>query len=124
MGDLTKNINRYEVACKCGVCSCETIDIKTAEVVQDACDHFADKLGFERVVLTINSAHRCKNHNKYVGGAHNSKHLLGSAVDIKIRYVTPKDLYEYLDKKHSRSLGIGLYNNFVHVDSRKEKARW
>lgn len=124
MGDLSKNISRYEVACKCGICTKETIDFETLNIIQDACDHFGKELGMKRVVLTINSAHRCKNHNTYVGGAPNSKHLDGSAADIRIRYVEPKQLFDYLDSKYPDHLGLGLYKNFVHVDSRREKARW
>lgn len=45
--------------------------------------------------ININSWYRCKELNAEVGGAENSKHLTGLAVDI--RY--DKDLLEYLKQK-------------------------
>ncbi|CAM0047366.1 hypothetical protein VPHK406_0067 [Vibrio phage K406] len=48
MGDLTKNISRHEVACRCGnkfgTCNAEAMDFETIAIVQDACDHFANNL--------------------------------------------------------------------------------
>ncbi|WP_027252051.1 D-Ala-D-Ala carboxypeptidase family metallohydrolase [Photobacterium halotolerans] len=124
MGDLTKNISRHELACKCGACDHQTADFETVMIVQDACDHFAEKLEVGKVVLNIHSAHRCYRHNDAVGGAKKSQHRLGSALDISIRNVLPKDVYAYLDAKYPDRLGLGLYDTFVHVDTRKGKARW
>lgn len=70
--------------------------------------------------LTINSAWRCKDHNKKVGGVPNSAHLTGHAVDIhcvdsSLRY----DMIEAL-------LAVGftriiVYPTFIHVDDAQDR---
>jgi uncharacterized protein YcbK (DUF882 family) len=73
--------------------------------------------------IRITSAYRSPTHNKKVGGATKSRHLKGDATDIQIQGMTSQeiaDLAEELDFK-----GIGIYNTFVHLDSRDgRKARW
>lgn len=124
MGDLTKNISRHEIACQCG-CGEDTIDFETVTVVQETCDHFAEKLGVDKVVLLITSGSRCDAHNKAEGGAKESQHPKNRAIDFKIIGVKPADVYDYLDKKYPNKYGIGRYNSFTHVDTRSTgKARW
>lgn len=124
MGDISKNISRHEVACKCG-CGYDTIDAETVSVVQDCCDHFADSLGVERVTLVINSGCRCDSHNNKVGGSKNSTHKKARAMDIKITPIQPEKVYEYLDKKYPGKYGIGKYETFTHIDTRSgAAARW
>jgi uncharacterized protein YcbK (DUF882 family) len=123
MGDITKNISRHEIACKCG-CGFDTIDYVTAYIVQSACDHFAKKLGVDRVYLYITSACRCLIYNISVGGAEHSYHPKARAIDHTINGVKPQALYEYYDNKYPDQFGVGLYTkeNFVHFDSRS--GRW
>ncbi|AHI61226.1 K1E myramoyl peptidase [Vibrio phage SHOU24] len=136
MGDLTKNISRHEVACKCdgrfGPCNAQTMDWETIQVVQEACDHFAKKLGLNKVTLIINSGCRCQPYNDKpkseggVGATKGSYHKLFCALDHKITQITPKELYEYYIEKYPGKYGIALYSKsgFVHLDSRPYKARW
>jgi len=122
MGSLSKNIDRSECSCKCG-CGFQTADIETVNVIQEACDYFAKKLGLDRVHATINSWCRCVKHNKSkdVGGAPNSKHLEGTAADWFIAEVSPKELYDYLTNKYPNKYGIGLYPGRIHFDCRPIK---
>lgn len=125
MGDLTKNISRHEVACRCGNCSCDTLDYETANVVQECCDFFATALGVPKVVLNVHSGHRCVAYNKRVGGAIGSQHVKGRALDISIAGVSPEMIANYLDTKYPQKYGIGTYHGFVHVDTRSgPPARW
>lgn len=72
----------------------------------------------------INSAYRTPTYNKKVGGATYSQHLYGTAADIRINGVKPKDLAAYIETLMPNYGGIGIYPTFVHVDIRKVKSRW
>lgn len=74
--------------------------------------------------VTINSSYRCEEYNAEVGGAKNSKHLLGIAADIVVKSVEPKLVYQFLDSVFPNSYGLGSYESFTHVDVRPNKARW
>lgn len=124
MTRLTKNISRHELRCKCGACQYMTIDYLTINMAQDACTHFEKVLGVDKVILNIHSAHRCPTHNKNVGGAKSSKHMLGMALDISIVGVPNEVLFDYFVNKYKGKFGIGLYKTFVHIDSREGCARW
>lgn len=70
--------------------------------------------------LKINSGYRSPAHNKAVGGAKFSQHLLGKAADISSNKYTPDQIYaavKLLQKEGKiRIGGIGRYNSFLHVD--------
>lgn len=117
MGDVSVHFSRHEFACKDG-CGLDTVDAETLRVLEGVRTHFNQP-------VTITSAHRCAARNKAVGGASNSQHLRGRACDIKVAYVDPKDVFEYLDKKYSDRYGIGSYTTFTHIDTRSNgPARW
>ena len=49
--------------------------------------------------IRVNSAYRCEKHNKEVGGAKNSRHLIGCAADITLVYATELlEPFKYLVK--------------------------
>lgn len=78
--------------------------------------------------VTIMSGYRSPQHNKNVGGASKSQHMMGMAADIKIPGMTPKQIYnkieELIGKGQMQQGGMGLYPTFVHYDVREGKARW
>lgn len=126
MGDLSKNLSRHEMACKCG-CGFDTVDIQLVEAIQDCCDHFGAEMG-SRAVLIVTGPNRCAKHNATIkNAAKNSQHIFGRAMDFKI-YVNgeqapPRVVYDYLADKYQ--YGIGLYSNRVHLDTRTNgPARW
>lgn len=123
---LSKNISRHELACSCG-CGFDSMDWETIDVVQDCCDHFADQLGLDRVVLDITSAARCYEHNRTpeVGSNDGSQHPRARAIDFKIRGVLPADVHAYLVASYPDTYGIGKYGSFTHIDTRSgAAARW
>lgn len=66
--------------------------------------------------LKVNSGHRCREHNLYVGGAAYSQHK-ALAVDLALSGHDPLQLY-----KNAISLGflgIGLGDSFIHLDLRR-----
>ena len=112
---LTKNFKSTEFDCKCSNCNKTTIDLDLPNMLQKIRDHF------KKPVL-INSGYRCSKHNSSVGGAYNSKHKTGQAADIRINGVKPLEIAKYAES--IGVLGIGLYDTFVHVDTRTKKSFW
>jgi len=70
----------------------------------------------------INSGYRTPEHNVRVGGSPKSYHLRGMAADIVVPGVVPGELAAAARKTGFR--GIGIYNNFLHVDIRENNAEW
>ncbi len=71
--------------------------------------------------IGILSAYRTEKHNKSVGGAKNSMHLEGKALDLKPpKGVSIGSFYSVIRAKADvfGVRGLGRYNTFVHVDIR------
>ena len=117
MGDLSQNFSRWEFSCNCG-CGFDTVDAMLLVVLQDLSDTY------NHMPVNISGPNRCPEHNKKVGGAKDSEHMKAKAVDIKVQRMSPQVIYNYLNKKYPNTFGIGIYVNRVHIDVRKEKARW
>lgn len=85
-----------------------------------------DELG--EPVFISGSGYRTKEHNKKVGGAKHSQHLVAKAADISVKSKTPRQLAKIIEKLIAkgkmRQGGIGVYPGFVHYDIRGKKARW
>lgn len=77
MGDLTKNFNKSEFACKCG-CGKDNINVDIANIAQAVRDYLG-------VAVRVNSGVRCEKHNKAAGGAANSYHVQGLAADLSCK---------------------------------------
>lgn len=74
--------------------------------------------------LIINSAFRTYNWNKKIGGAVNSQHLYGRALDIEPpNGMTVNEFYNIIHANHRelRINGLGKYNTFVHCDIRSTR---
>lgn len=113
---ISRFFKREEFACKCG-CGFDTIDTETLAVVEDVRIHFDSP-------VFINSACRCEEHNKKVGGKPKSQHVLARATDIDVKNVKPSEVQKFLKEQFPNKYGIGSYENFTHIDTRKNKARW
>ena len=113
---LSANFKVSEFACKDGS---DTIFISPGlvTVLQKIRDHF-------RKPVIINSAYRNDAYNKKVGGADYSQHKYGTAADIHINGVSPAAIALYAETIMPNMGGIGIYSSFVHVDVRKDRARW
>lgn len=126
MGNITKNISRHELRCRCGNCNYEYADYATIKAIQNACDFFAQKLGVNKVVLYISGPARCPAHNEAEGGEDDSMHLNGGALDHGIKGVSQRQLAAYYDRAYPHKFGVGTYSKkgFVHLDARPIAARW
>ncbi len=140
MGDLTKNISRHELSCRCG-CGYDIADFETVNILQVTADYFG-AVYQEKIIIDISGPNRCIEHNEtvqkkynvnYVPYSSKSKHIDGGAVDFKLFrkalngskiQILPKVIHSHLDKKYPNRLGLGLYNNRNHMDPRSTRARW
>ena len=113
---LSKNFHRDEFACKCG-CSFSTVDVELLEVLELIRKKFNKP-------IKINSACRCDEYNKKIGGSYGSKHRQGVAADIVVKGINPETVYNFINNYMPNSYGIGKYNSFTHIDVRNSKARW
>ena len=115
---LRSNFTRAELACPC----CGIAHISQAAL--DKLQALRDRMG----PLTINSAARCPQHNKSVGGAANSQHLstpqrASTAFDIALDGHDKQTLIDAARAVGFQGLGI-YYRSFVHVDDRGFDAVW
>lgn len=72
--------------------------------------------------LIINSGYRCKIHNTQVGGVPTSYHLFGFAADVTVPSMKMGELLKYA--QNIRFGGIGIYDNFLHLDIRPDPEFW
>lgn len=88
------------------------------QVLRDACNK----------PITILSGYRSVDRNKAVGGATKSQHMFANAADIQVKDMSPievKTLIEKLIKEGKmKQGGLGIYNDWVHYDTRGTVARW
>lgn len=91
------------------------------------CKRHLEPLRREFGPVTVFSGHRSPEHNKRVGGAPRSYHLAirgrhGAAADVACAEGVPADWHRFLNPRVAG--GLGLYRTFVHVDTRRGRARW
>lgn len=83
---------------------------------------------FLKKKIIITSGYRSFFQNKKVGGTPNSFHLLGKAADIQVEGLEPLKVKQTIENLIAQGKikqgGIGLYDDFIHYDTRGKKARW
>ena len=114
--NIAQNFKVREFACNDGS-DVIFIASELVEILQKIRNHFGR-------AVNINSAYRTPAYNRKVGGAIYSQHLYGTAADIRVTGVKPKDVAAYVETLIPNRGGIGIYPNFVHVDVRENKSRW
>ena len=113
---IATNFRAREFDCQGnGCCDTTIIDEKLVECLQQIRTHFG-----KPVYLT---AYRCETHNAMIpNAAKNSYHIYGQAADFHIDGVAPAEIAKYAES--IGVLGIGLYDTFVHIDTRTTKGFW
>lgn len=115
---LSANFKVKEFMCH-DYCDKVLIDIDLVSKLQDLRDYLGKP-------VTITSGYRTERYNKQCGGADNSYHLKGQAVDIYCTGVKP--IVIALWAEFNGLGGIGVYldrsQEFVHIDTRQNKYRW
>ena len=124
---LTAHFSEHEFNCPC--CNRRVIAERLPEALEDLRTLFCQEMK-QIVPIHLISAYRCKAHNKAVGGAEKSRHLLGQAADIhsygkKGTGISPEKMKELAEKIPDFNFGgIGIYDWGIHVDVRGYQARW
>jgi hypothetical protein len=107
--NVSNNFKASEFFCKCNLCQDQIIHATLIHRMQLLRDKIARP-------IVINSAFRCPRHNKDVGGAPKSQHLLGRAVDIIVGGMLPIEIARIAYRLGFS--GIGVATNFTHLDVR------
>ena len=121
---ITRNFNLSEFQCKSG-----------AEMPQEVLNNIIELAGNLQTIrehldrpIVITSGYRSPEHNESIGGATNSQHIYGKAVDIKVEGLSSQEVYDAIENIiHCGDIkegGLGLYSTWVHYDIRGTKARW
>lgn len=113
---IATNFRAREFDCQgTDCCSTTLIDEQLVDYLQQIRTHFG-----KPVYLT---AYRCKTHNdRTPNAASNSYHIYGRAADFHIDGVSPEEIAKYAESIGIK--GIGLYDTFVHIDTRDSKSFW
>lgn len=114
-----KHFKRSEFCCPCCQKGGEIMDMWLIWLLEVIRAHYNKP-------IIINSGYRCEKHNKEVGGAKNSQHLYGDAVDIRIQGGADYDeVAKWLrDEILTDWGGLGIAKNYIHIDLRDEKTTW
>jgi len=92
--------------------------LKVARVMEDIRKMYGD------VPIQINSWYRDPATNAAVGGASQSRHLSGDAVDFVVPGVSCFDVFARLDPWWGNKGGLASSSVFTHIDVRGYRARW
>lgn len=113
---IATNFRAREFDCQgTDCCSTTLIDEQLVDYLQQIRTHFG-----KPVYLT---AYRCKTHNdRTPNAASNSYHIYGRAADFHIDGVSTEEIAKYAESIGIK--GIGLYDTFVHIDTRDSKSFW
>lgn len=110
----SRSFSSKELQCRC--CGLNAVNEESLKLLQE----LRDLVGKPMIV---NSAYRCQDHNRAVGGAFNSQHLMGTAFDISMSNFKMSliniDKEDFIDM--AREIGftwIKDYGRFVHIDNR------
>ena len=124
MAKLTNNFTLQEFNSKCGRPIPNNVLPNIIELAKNL-QVLRDALGKS---ITITSGYRSPEHNAKVKGAKNSQHVKGTAADIKVKGMTPKEVALVIEgliaSGKMKEGGIGIYPTWIHYDIRGVKARW
>lgn len=102
-----------ELSCKCGGRHCRGEYFHNPDFL-DALEKLRACVGRPMV---ITSGRRCEGHNRAVGGARRSQHMLAIAVDVSLMGHDPVGLARFAVAAGFRGIGFG--RSFLHLDWRE-----
>lgn len=111
--DDIRYFTREEFRCHCGGKYCNGFPAEPQEGMVRALDTVRAHFG---KAFTPNSGVRCKTHNANVGGAYNSRHLYGKAVDFRVPGKTAEQVLAYLATLPGLGYCYDIDGTSVHMD--------
>lgn len=109
MATKSKYFSAAELQCPCcGQCNMNQKILDIADTI---------RFGLNKP-LTITSGYRCAKHNDAVGGAKDSQHLIGCAIDLKSNLEVDRFYIVSLALRNG-ARGIEVCDTHVHVDIRQ-----
>lgn len=118
---LTEHFAARELACRhCGRIPSLAVMQETAEWLE----RVREQLG--GYPMHVTSGCRCRVHNRAVGGATNSQHIYGMAVDFVLRGLSIPETQERGERLWVEGLirGLGTYRSWTHADRGPAGRRW
>jgi zinc D-Ala-D-Ala carboxypeptidase len=109
----SKHFSSEELSCKCGQCDGEMNEefLNRLEILRECYGR----------PMTLSSAYRCPEHNANEGGADNSPHMKGVAVDVAVAGINAYDLVSCAMKKGFSGVGVFQHGDwgkrFIHIDA-------
>lgn len=61
---------------------------------------------------------RCRIYNDQIGGAKDSRHLYGDAMDLSHLGWSGSDRHFFVEQAINLGMSVGIYSNFFHIDLR------
>lgn len=113
---ITPHFRLYEFGCRCGRCLGFPDDLDEIRETAEFAERIREALG--NLPVRISSGFRCKAHNAEVGGASNSLHLEGKAIDFGVKTLSPRTVQAILSKRRDLVKGLGKYPGWTHADRR------
>lgn len=113
------HFRKTEFRCKCNK-YCNGYPVRVDENLLVLLEAIREDIGNKPI--NINSALRCNQHNKNVGGSPGSQHKLGKAADIRSSVGVTK-VWQTANKLNTKG-GVGRYKTFTHIDTRGKKTRF
>ena len=114
-------IREEDFRCRCGGQFCNgwpaSPHRETLRLLEQIGEHFGRR-------IRPHSGLRCRTWNARWGGASQSQHLIGGAMDFHIDGISHREVYDYADSLLGNRGGLGLYSWGIHLDDRARKARW
>jgi uncharacterized protein YcbK (DUF882 family) len=121
---LTENFSLSEFNCKSG----EAMTPEVFDNIKELAKNMQVLRNHIGKPIQITSGYRSPKHNKKIGGAKASKHILGQACDFKVSGVTPAEVIKSIEvlimSGKMKEGGVGIYPTWVHYDIRGTKSRW
>jgi uncharacterized protein YcbK (DUF882 family) len=124
---LTQHFDIDEFMCRCG-CAPPPEVLQRIPPLARALEVLRAEV---RAPVQVISGYRCAKHNAKVGGALNSRHTWGDAVDLQVTGWGGKDLRALVERliaaKRMPNGGLGTYEKkalTLHYDLRGIAARW